>query len=83
MRNAVFVLVLSAVVLNLTACGGGEEVIPPEQRKLLVIGWDSADWRLLDPMLEQGRLPVLEDFMAQSSHGRMRTFIPLEKSPVL
>ena len=71
-------LLLGAVLL--TGCGGDEA---PRTRKLLVIGIDSADWRLWDPMLEEGRLPNLAAFSAESARGRMRTFYPLEKSPLL
>ena len=55
----------------------------PAPSKLLVIGIDSADWRLLDPMLAEGRLPHLKAFRAQAASGRMQTLYPLEKSPVL
>lgn len=75
-------LILAAAVL-LGGCSQDREVIDPAARKLLVIGWDSADWRLLKPMTEDGRLPHLKNFMAESSYGRMKTFFPLEKSPVL
>lgn len=51
--------------------------------KLLVIGIDSADWRLLDPLLADGRLPHLKAFRGQAASGRMESFYPLEKSPVL
>src|SRR5436190_11149129 len=27
--------------------------------RVLLIGWDGADWRILDPLLEQGALPNL------------------------
>jgi predicted AlkP superfamily phosphohydrolase/phosphomutase len=76
---------LSLTALALLAFSGcaKEEPLDPEARKLLVIGWDSADWRLLRPMIEAGRLPTLEAFMKQSTHGRMKTFYPLEKSPLL
>src|SRR5947209_3003638 len=37
---------------NLTAC---EEWMA----RVLVVGWDGADWRILDPMLEKGALPNL------------------------
>jgi predicted AlkP superfamily phosphohydrolase/phosphomutase len=57
--------------------------VDPEAGKLLVIGIDSADWRLLEPMMDEGRLPNLKAFREQSNHGRMKTFIPLEKSPLL
>ena len=64
----------------LSGCGGNDAVEPS---KLLVIGIDSADWRLWDPMLEEGRLPNLQAFMGEAASGKMQTFYPLEKSPLL
>ena len=78
-----FIFLLISLAVFLSGCGGQEQAPDPEARKLLVIGIDSADWRLLEPMLDEGRLPNLKAFMAQSSHGRMKTFFPLEKSPLL
>jgi predicted AlkP superfamily phosphohydrolase/phosphomutase len=78
-------LMILAVVF-LVGCGGGgqkAETADADANKLLVIGIDSADWRLLKPMMEEGRLPHLAEFMTQSTHGRMKTFYPLEKSPLL
>lgn len=56
---------------------------PAAAERLLFIGIDSADWRLLDPMMAEGRLPVLKAFRAQAASGRMQSFYPLEKSPLL
>lgn len=70
----------------LGGCGGSGQdgkAADSETGKLLIIGVDSADWRLWQPMLEEGRLPVLRGFMAQAARGRMKTFYPLEKSPLL
>ena len=78
----IFLLMMAMMVL-VSGCGDKEKAVDPEARKLLVIGIDSADWRLLNPMLDEGRLPNLKAFMAQSNHGRMKTFYPLEKSPLL
>ncbi|MEN8006458.1 MAG: alkaline phosphatase family protein [Candidatus Krumholzibacteriota bacterium] len=78
-----FLFLLVSLSILLSGCGGQEQAPDPEARKLLVIGIDSADWRLLEPMMDDGRLPHLKAFMAQSSHGRMKTFYPLEKSPLL
>jgi predicted AlkP superfamily phosphohydrolase/phosphomutase len=78
-RDRLIAMVLLGVVA-LAGCGGEEA---PRTRKLLVIGIDSADWRLWDPMLAEGRLPNLAAFVGQSARGRMRTFYPLEKSPLL
>jgi predicted AlkP superfamily phosphohydrolase/phosphomutase len=72
-----------AMMLLLSGCGGQDKAVDPEAGKLLVIGIDSADWRLLEPMMDEGRLPNLKAFMEQSNHGRMKTFFPLEKSPLL
>jgi predicted AlkP superfamily phosphohydrolase/phosphomutase len=76
-------LVSMVLLFGLTGCGDQEIAVDPEAGKLLVIGIDSADWRLLKPMLDEGRLPHLRKFMEESSHGRMKTFFPLEKSPLL
>ncbi len=76
-------LLVAAMMTLMSGCGGQEKAVDPEARKLLVIGIDSADWRLLNPMLDEGRLPNLKAFMAQSNSGRMKTFFPLEKSPLL
>ena len=80
-----WLLLVSAVVF-VVGCGGGEQkpqTADTDAHKLLIIGIDSADWRLLKPMMADGRLPVLTKFMTESTHGRMKTFYPLEKSPLL
>lgn len=43
---------------------------------LLVIGLDSATWRVLTPLLDQGRLPVLNDLIRTGSHGDMQGLWP-------
>jgi len=37
-------------------------------RKVLLIGWDTADWKIINPLLDQGLMPTLEDFI---NHGVM------------
>jgi predicted AlkP superfamily phosphohydrolase/phosphomutase len=76
-------LISVALMILVSGCGVQEKSVDPEAGKLLVIGIDSADWRLLEPMMDEGRLPNLKAFMAQANHGRMKTFFPLEKSPLL
>lgn len=81
-RKAAAAVLLAAMAGAWSGCGG-ESAPDPEARKLVVIGVDSADWALWRPMVEAGRLPHLQRFMAESASGRMKTFYPLEKSPLL
>jgi predicted AlkP superfamily phosphohydrolase/phosphomutase len=70
------------LLLILPGCGGRPDDAAAHG-KLLIVGLDSADWSLLDPLMEAGRLPHLAAFRAQSTSGRMLSFRPLEKSPLL
>ena len=50
-------------------------------RRILLVGWSAADWRLLDPLLESGSLPNLARLLARGARGNIRTlqpqFVPL------
>lgn len=91
---AVFGVLAWALALAAAGCGdkaaekaagaaGAPGGAAAQSSRLVVIGIDSADWRLLDPMMAEGRLPNLAAFRAQAASGRMQSFYPLEKSPVL
>ncbi len=84
MRQTILTVLLMSLLLT-AGCGGSADqtVLGTEAGKLVVIGIDSADWRLLNPMLAEGRLPHLQKFMGEAAYGRMKTFYPLEKSPLL
>ena len=30
-------------------------------KKVLLIGWDAADWKIINPLLDQGLMPTLEN----------------------
>ncbi len=47
---------------------------------LLIIGLDGADWRLLDPWLQEGVLPTLAAFKARARWGRLSSTIRPESS---
>src|SRR5207253_11299394 len=44
--------------------------------RVLLIGWDGADWRILDPMLESGVLPNLQALIDRGAKGVQRSTIP-------
>jgi len=37
-------------------------------KKVLLIGWDAADWKIANPLIDQGLMPTLDDFI---NHGVM------------
>jgi len=44
--------------------------------RVLLIGWDGADWRILDPLLEAGALPNLQALIDRGAKGVLRSTIP-------
>lgn len=51
-------------------------------RKVLLIGWDSADWRVIHPLLDAGKLPHLEQLINGGVMGNLATLYPV-LSPML
>lgn len=74
---AVLTVLLAAVF---GGCGGPEA--SPE-RRLLVVGIDSADWKVITPLLRQGRLPNLERLVARGVSCGLKSLDPPQKSPVI
>src|SRR5215475_5327245 len=51
-------------------------------QKVLLIGWDSADWKIIDPLLEAGKMPALERLINEGVMGNIETLVPAV-SPIL
>ena len=51
-------------------------------KKILWIGWDGADWKVINPMIEKGYMPNLEKFINQGVMGNLATLDP-PMSPTL
>ncbi len=52
------------------------------KKKVLLIGWDAADWDHINPLLEQGLLPHLEQLINEGVMGNLATLEPI-LSPML
>ncbi|MEZ6097195.1 MAG: alkaline phosphatase family protein [Pirellulaceae bacterium] len=52
------------------------------KRKLLLIGWDAADWKVIHPLLDTGKMPHLESLINRGAMGNLRTLHPV-LSPML
>ena len=44
--------------------------------RVLIVGWDGADWEILDPLLAAGDLPNLAALIARGRKGISRSCTP-------
>lgn len=51
-------------------------------KRVLLIGWDAADWQIINPLLDSGKLPTLERFLAGGVMGNIASLQPI-LSPIL
>ena len=51
-------------------------------KKVLLIGWDAADWKVIKPLIAEGKMPTLAKFIAEGVHGKIKTLDP-PLSPML
>ena len=52
------------------------------KRKVLLIGWDAADWEVITPLLEEGLMPSLDGLINRGVMGNLATLQPI-LSPML
>ena len=50
--------------------------------RILLLGWDAADWQVLMPLVEQGLMPSLAGLMARGAWGHLASLQPMI-SPML
>lgn len=49
--------------------------------KVVVIGWDGATFDVINPLIEQGKLPFLKKIIKQGSYGTLASIIPANSAP--
>jgi len=51
--------------------------LPPQSpSRVIVVGWDGADWSLLDELAAKGKLPVLAKLLPRGARGILATYRP-------
>lgn len=50
--------------------------------KVLLIGWDAADWQMINPLLQAGHMPRLQQLISTGASGNIGTLEPV-LSPML
>jgi tetratricopeptide (TPR) repeat protein len=53
------------------------ELVGRPPRRVLVIGWDGADWEVLEALVQRGMMPNLGRLMAKGSWGKLASIAPL------
>jgi tetratricopeptide (TPR) repeat protein len=54
--------------------------MPP--RKVLLVGWDAADWKIIQPLRQRGRMPAIDSLVTAGIGADLRTMRPA-LSPIL
>lgn len=47
-----------------------------KKKKVLLIGWDAADWKAINPLMDAGYMPALEKLVNNGSIGNLSTLDP-------
>tara|TARA_B110000238_G_scaffold149673_1_gene161411 strand:+ start:942 stop:3503 length:2562 start_codon:yes stop_codon:yes gene_type:complete len=47
-----------------------------KKRKVLLIGWDAADWKVINPLMDGGLMPNLEKLVNGGASGKIATLDP-------
>ena len=83
LRNLGLTLVsLRVDSVRMAQTGSAFAAEPLHDSKLLVIGLDGADWRVIDPLLRRGKLPTLARLIHNGVRARLRSIDPI-LSPVV
>ena len=53
-----------------------------KKNKVLLIGWDAADWKVINPLLDSGQMPALQKIVENGTIGNIMTLEP-PLSPML
>ena len=53
-----------------------------KKNKVLLIGWDAADWKIINPLMDAGMMPALESLVNNGVMGNLATLDP-PLSPML
>ena len=63
---------------------GIEETRMPERlaKRVLLVGWDGADWKHINPLLDKGQMPCLEKLINAGVMGNIASLTPM-LSPIL
>jgi len=53
-----------------------------KKNKILLLGWDAADWKVIDKLISEGKMPSLQGLIKKGVRGNLKTLDP-PLSPML
>ncbi|MEO0796832.1 MAG: alkaline phosphatase family protein [Verrucomicrobiota bacterium] len=54
----------------------------PDSKKVMLIGWDAADWKMIHPLMDAGLMPNVQKLVDEGVMAKLRTLSPV-LSPML
>ncbi len=72
----------AGTALLAAAASGAPAGGPPVRPRVVVVGWDGADWSLLAPMMRDGKMPELAKLVSTGRTWDLATFEPMA-SPLI
>jgi predicted AlkP superfamily phosphohydrolase/phosphomutase/tetratricopeptide (TPR) repeat protein len=58
------------------------QIAMKKNKKVVVIGWDAAEWKIIDALIAKGLMPTMKKFLEEGVRGRLATLDP-PLSPML
>ena len=51
--------------------------LPPRSKRVLLIGWEGADWLLMERLVDAGQMPHLAEMTERGIMGNLRSSVPM------
>ncbi len=64
-------------IIFVFSCSAGYPFFKKQKTKVLLIGIDGATWKVMTPLIEQGKLPNIKQLMDKGAWGNLETEQPL------
>ena len=69
-------LTVASVIGALAGCSGKEKTIKPTRAPLVIFALDGLEWRVMKPLLDAGKLPVMAGLMERGAYGYLSSMQP-------
>jgi predicted AlkP superfamily phosphohydrolase/phosphomutase len=82
-RHMLALVLLLASLAAIAAAGPACSPKPTPPARVIFLGIDAVDYRILGSLVDQGRLPNFSRLAAKGATGKLNTLQPLQKSPII